>query len=38
LNQLISFGSGIQAAFAPMAGLGAFGVVANILAIRFFRA
>ncbi len=37
LHQLISFGSGIQAALAPMAALLAFGVVTNILAIRFFR-
>jgi ABC-2 type transport system permease protein len=38
LNQLISFGSGIQATLAPMAALFAFGMVANTLAIRFFRA
>jgi ABC-2 type transport system permease protein len=37
LHQLISFGSGIEAAFAPMAALLGFGVVTNILAIRFFR-
>jgi ABC-type multidrug transport system permease subunit len=38
LNQLISFGAGIQAALVPMAVLLGFGVVANVLAIRFFRA
>jgi ABC-type multidrug transport system permease subunit len=38
LNQLISFGSGFEAALAPVAALLAFGIVTNILAIRFFRA
>jgi ABC-2 type transport system permease protein len=38
LHQLISFGSGIEAALVPMAVLFAFGIVANVLAIRFFRA
>jgi len=37
LNQLISFGAGLQAALLPMAVLLAFGAVANVLAIRFFR-
>src|SRR5258708_4454672 len=37
LHQLISFVSGITAALSPMAALLVFGVVANILAIRFFR-
>jgi ABC-type multidrug transport system permease subunit len=37
LNQLISFGAGIQAALAPMAVLLGFGAAANLLAIRFFR-
>jgi ABC-type multidrug transport system permease subunit len=37
LHQLISFGAGLQAALLPMAVLLAFGVVANVLAIRFFR-
>ena len=37
LNQLISFGSGIDAALKPMLVLFGFGVVANVLAIRFFR-
>jgi ABC-type multidrug transport system permease subunit len=37
LNQLISFGSGIEAALWPMAALLVFGVVTNALAMRFFR-
>jgi ABC-2 type transport system permease protein len=37
LNQLISFGAGIQAALLPMAVLLGFGTAANFLAIRFFR-
>jgi ABC-2 type transport system permease protein len=37
LNQLISFGAGIDAALLPMAVLFGFGAVANILAIRCFR-
>ncbi len=37
LNQLISFGSGIGAAFKPMLALFGFGAAANFLAIRFFR-
>jgi ABC-type multidrug transport system permease subunit len=37
LHQLISFGAGIQAALVPIAALFVFGLVANILAIRFFR-
>lgn len=38
LNQLISFGSGMQAALAPMAALLVFSLLANALAIRYFRA
>ncbi len=38
LHQLISFGAGIEAALLPMAALLGFGVLANALAIRFFRA
>ncbi len=38
LNQLISFGAGIDAALLPMAVLFGFAAVANILAIRYFRA
>lgn len=37
LNQLISFGAGLDAALLPMAVLFGFGAVANVLAIRFFR-
>jgi ABC-2 type transport system permease protein len=37
LNQLISFGAGIQAALLPMAVLGVFGAAATALAIRLFR-
>jgi len=37
LNQMISFGSGIQAALLPLAALLGFGVLANVLAIRLFR-
>lgn len=37
LHQLISFGSGIGAAVAPLAVLLAFGGTANLLAARFFR-
>jgi ABC-2 type transport system permease protein len=37
LNQLISFGAGLQAALWPMAVLLGFGAAANVLAIRFFR-
>jgi ABC-type multidrug transport system permease subunit len=37
LNQLISFGSGLQAALFPMVVLLGFGAAANFLAIRFFR-
>jgi ABC-type multidrug transport system permease subunit len=37
LNQLISFGAGIQAALLPMAVLLGFGAAANFLAVRFFR-
>jgi ABC-2 type transport system permease protein len=37
LHQLISFGAGLRAALLPMAVLLAFGVVANVLAVRFFR-
>jgi ABC-type multidrug transport system permease subunit len=37
LNQLISFGAGLQAALLPMAVLLGFGAAANVLAIRFFR-
>jgi ABC-type multidrug transport system permease subunit len=38
LHQLISFGAGLQAALWPLAMLLGFGAVANVLAIRFFRA
>jgi ABC-type multidrug transport system permease subunit len=37
LNQLISFGAGLQAALWPMAVLLGFGAVASVLSIRFFR-
>ncbi len=37
LHQLISFGSGFAAVLVPLAVLGAFGAVANLLAARFFR-
>jgi ABC-type multidrug transport system permease subunit len=37
LNQLISFGAGLQAALVPIAVLLGFGVAANALAIRFYR-
>lgn len=37
LHQMISFGSGFQAAIIPALALGGFAVVANILAIRLFR-
>jgi ABC-2 type transport system permease protein len=37
LHQLISFGAGIEAALLPMAALLGFGILANILAVRFFR-
>ena len=38
LHQLISFGSGFGAVLLPLAVLVAFGVAANALAARFFRA
>lgn len=37
LHQLISFGSGFEAVLLPLAVLIAFGVAANLLAVRFFR-
>lgn len=37
LHQVISFGSGFNAVLVPLAVLGAFGIAANLLAIRFFR-
>jgi ABC-type multidrug transport system permease subunit len=37
LNQLISFGAGLDAVLLPMAILFGFGAVASILAIRYFR-
>jgi len=37
LHQVISFGSGFSAALTPVAVLLAFGAVANLLAVRFFR-
>jgi ABC-2 type transport system permease protein len=37
LHQLISFGSGIGAVLVPWLVLGGFGIVANGLAMRFFR-
>jgi len=37
LNQLISFGAGLDAVLLPMAVLFGFGAVASILAIRYFR-
>lgn len=37
LHQMISFGSGIQAAILPAAVLLGFGLMANLFAIRFFR-
>jgi ABC-type multidrug transport system permease subunit len=37
LHQLISFGSGFDAVLVPLAVLCVFGVVANLLAARFFR-
>lgn len=37
LNQMISFGSGLEAALGPLAALLVFGIVANALAIRLFR-
>jgi ABC-2 type transport system permease protein len=37
LNQLISFGAGLQAALWPIAVLLGFGAAANVLAMRFFR-
>ena len=37
LQQLISFGSGLDAVVLPVAVLAGFGVVANLLAARFFR-
>jgi ABC-2 type transport system permease protein len=38
LHQLISFGSGLGAVVVPLAVLLVFGVAANLLAARFFRA
>jgi ABC-type multidrug transport system permease subunit len=38
LHQLISFGSGLDAVLTPLAVLVGFGVAANLLAARFFRA
>ena len=38
LHQLISFGSGLGAVLTPLAVLVGFGVAANLLAARFFRA
>lgn len=37
LNQLISFGSGFDAALLPLAVLFSFGLAANLLAARFFK-
>ena len=37
LHQLISFGSGFTAVVAPLMVLAGFGLVANVLAARFFR-
>jgi ABC-type multidrug transport system permease subunit len=37
LHQMISFGSGPQAAVIPALALLSFGAIANLLAIRFFR-
>jgi ABC-type multidrug transport system permease subunit len=37
LHQLISFGSGLEAVLFPLAVLAAFGLAANVLAVRFFR-
>jgi ABC-type multidrug transport system permease subunit len=37
LHQLITFGSGFHEVIVPLAVLAGFGVVANVLAIRFFR-
>ena len=37
LHQLISFGSGLSAVIQPLAMLCGFGVIANLLAARFFR-
>lgn len=37
LHQLISFGSGFEAALLPLGVLFAFGAAANLLAARFFR-
>ena len=37
LHQLISFGSGFDAVWLPLAVLVGFGLVANLLAARFFR-
>jgi ABC-type multidrug transport system permease subunit len=37
LHRLISFGSGFGAVLIPIAVLAAFGVAANLLAVRFFR-
>jgi ABC-2 type transport system permease protein len=37
LHQLISFGSGFDAVLFPLAVLAGFGVVANLLAARYFR-
>ncbi len=37
LNQLITFGSGLSGALPAIGVLVAFGVVANLLAVRFFR-
>lgn len=38
LHQLISFGSGFEAVLVPVFVLAGFGVAANLLAARFFRA
>ena len=37
LHQLISFGSGFSAVVVPLMVLAAFGVIANVLAARFFK-
>ncbi|MGL5017443.1 MAG: ABC transporter permease, partial [Luteolibacter sp.] len=37
LHQLISFGSGFEAALLPLGVLFAFGAAANLLAARFFK-
>lgn len=37
LHQLISFGSGFEAALLPLAALLGFGLAANLLAARFFK-